>query len=501
MLSDYFKKNIDSLLASAVGFIIIILFTRYGGIGISPDSIAYTSAARNFISGNGFTEFSGAPLVAFPLFYPFFLGLVMFVTQHDIILVAPFLNALMFAILIFLSGTIIEHFKYKTKWYKRILLVIISISPSLIEIYSMLWSETLFIILILVFFLLFHRYLLKHNTLSLVLAATVAAIAFDTRYAGITLVGSGVLLIFFDKNLKWIKKIAHILLFGSIGVSLVILNLIRNIFENGLATGMRQESITTLSQNIGYYSSVLSDWLRLPILDKFFIQVFAVIIMLLFLLFFIRNINHWKSYYTYENIAVSFFIVYVLFIVLSSTFSRYETINNRLLAPAFLPLLWISTCQIPKWKNQMPHRRLKWVFLAFFLGIATVLIGSYFAINQDNLSYMNETGIPGYNEDTWKKSQLVNYLQTHKELFEDDSIIYSNHCQAVYFLTGHSVITLPERVYKNDVDEFKRTENSLLIWFNLDYNPDLLNLKEIRNYKRMKRIKSFSDGAIFILKN
>jgi len=130
-----------------------------------------------------------------------------------------------------------------------------------------------------------------------------------------------------------------------------------------------------------------------------------------------------------------------------------------------------------------------------------VLIGSYYAINRENLSYINETGIPGYSEDTWQKSKLVNYLHQHKEIFENDSAIYSNHCQAVYFLTGHSVISLPERVYKIDVEEFKETSPSVLIWFKLDENSDLLTLKEIAKYKKMKTIQSFSDGAIFNLEN
>src|SRR5665647_2632768 len=179
----FFKKNIDSVIAAIVGFSIIMLYTRYGGIGISPDSIAYTSVARNFVAGNGFFDYSGTPLVAFPLFYPFFLGLFMFVTQHDVVQIAPFLNGFLFASLIFLSGVLMEHFKYKTNWYKRILLTIITFSPSLIEIYSMLWSETLFILLVVIFILYFHKYLLNHSILSLVVAGIIAAIAFDTRYA------------------------------------------------------------------------------------------------------------------------------------------------------------------------------------------------------------------------------------------------------------------------------------------------------------------------------
>jgi hypothetical protein len=495
------KNNIDSLIAAIIGFVIVQLFTRYGGIGISPDSIAYTSAARSFVAGNGFMDYTDNPLVAFPLFYPFYLAIIMFVTQTDIVALAPVLNGIMFSVVVFLSGFIIEQFKYKTHWYKRILLAIMICSPSLIEIYTMLWSETLFILLILTFIYFFKSYFRTHSYRALIVSAVIAALAFDTRLAGITLVGTGCLLLLFDKNLSWKNKLKHTMVFGGIGCSLVSINLIRNMLKMGLATGMRQKGITPFNKNVEYSGNVMSDWFSLHIEGQLFFELLAVAVMVLFFTFFIRNFKHWKAFYSFENVAVSFFIVYVLFIVISSTFSRYETINNRLLAPAYIPLLWISTCQIPKWRQQMPHRYIKWVFFVFSIGISVVLVGSYMAINRENIEFMNETGIPGYNEDSWQKSRIVSYLKKHDEYFDKDSTIYSNHSQAVYFLTGHSVSALPERVYKQDVKEFKTESPIVLIWFYNDPNPDLLTIKEIAQCKKMHCVKAFSDGAVYILKN
>ena len=501
MIVNTLKKNIDSLIAAILGFVVVQLFTRYGGIGISPDSIAYTSAARSFIVGNGFMDYTTNPLVAFPLFYPFFLAIVMLLTHSDIVAVAPVMNGIMFSSVIFMSGFIMEHFKFKTHWYKRIILTILICSPSLIEIYTMLWSETLFILLILLFIHYFKHYFRTHSYKALTIAAAITAFAFDTRLAGITLAGTGCLLLFFDKNLSWNNKLKHILLFGSVSCSLVAINLIRNIFTMGLATGMRQKGITPFNKNVEYSGNVMSDWFSLHLQGQLFFELLALAIMVLFFAFFIRNFKHWKAFYSYENVTVSFFIVYVLFIIISSTFSRYETINNRLLAPAFIPLLWISTCQIPKWRQQMPHIYINWIFFIFSLGISTVLIGSYVMINRENIAFMNETGIPGYNEDSWQKSRIINYLQHHNKYFDKDSTIYSNHSQAVYFLTGHSVSALPERVYKEDVKEFMAESPIVLIWFNNDPNSDLLTFKEIDKCKRMLRVHTFSDGAIYILKN
>jgi hypothetical protein len=494
------ENNIDSLIAALAGFILVLLFTRHGGTGISPDSIAYTSAARNFIDGNGFTDYTGQPLVLFPLFYPFFLSVMMFVTQYDIISIAPFLNALLFATVIFVSGTIMNRFKYSTIWYKRIVLAIITVSPSLIEIYTMLWSETLFILLTLIFILYFQQYLQTHKTVSLIKAAIVAAIAFDTRYAGITLVATGCLLLLFDKNLNWKRKFTSASVFTLTGISLLSINLIRNATEQGLITGTRQKGVTPLINNIGYSGNVLSDWIAFRTDTHLFFEILAIGVMILFVVFFIRNIRHWKAYYTYENIAVAFFIVYVSFIVVSSTISRYEKINNRLLGPAFIAFVWISSCQLPKWQSYLPHRRLKQIFILFSMGVAFLLIGSYVAINTNNLSWMKETGIPGYSEESWTNSHIVHYLQKHHEIFETDTIeIYSNHNQVVYFLTGYNTETVPERAYKKDVAEFTASNPCYLIWFLNDSNPNLLTLKDIRQLKHMKLLHGFRDGAIFLL--
>jgi len=328
-------------------------------------------------------------------------------------------------------------------------------------------------------------------------AGLITAFAFDTRYAGITLLGTGGLLIFFDKNLSWQNKFLHLIYYGSTSISLVFINLVRNIWEVGLATGQRQQGITPFSKNVEYSGKVFTDWFSIDIENQLYLKIIFVIILILFIAFFVRNVKHWKAYYTFENIIVTFFVVYVMFIVVSSTISRYEPINNRLLAPAFIPFLLVSTCQIPKWRKSLSKRLLRWVVFAFSIGIGVLFAYSFVMINKENLEYMVETGIPGYSEDSWQKSQLVTYLEKHPEIFEADSVVYSNHSQAVYFLTGNRSGTLPERAYKKDVDEFMEETSGILIWFNLDDNPDLLNLKEISKTMKLKRLKTFRDGAIY----
>jgi hypothetical protein len=500
-LTALLKQHGDSLLASIAGFVIIYLFTLHGGIGISPDSIAYTSVARNLVAGNGFTQFGGHPLVDFPLCYPLFLSIVMFFTRLDIITCAPVLNGLMFSSVIFLSGCLMERFIHRSKWYKIILLIAITTSPSLIEIYTMLWSETLFIIWALLFFFAIHRYYRQHSLSSLVIMAAIAALAFDTRYAGITFVATGELLLFFDKQLKWKQKTTHLILFGAIACSLVTVNLIRNALSSGYLTGMRQKGITPLSDNIAYSGSVLSDWTTLWSTNHLFFLLITILVIALFVWLFIKNLVKSKEYHAYENSIIAFFIIYVGFIVLSSTISRYEQINNRLLSAAFLPFLWGITYKIPGWINALHHKRHKWGLGVISLTIAVALYANYYSVNAENYDYMHESGIPGYTEDDWKQSPTIHFLQHHLYYLDQDSSVYSNHCQAVYFYTNHAVDMVPERVYKKEVKNFNSDSLQVLIWFFNDLNSDVLSLKEIRKHKNLKPLHVFSDGVIYFCTN
>src|SRR5262245_14988567 len=135
------KRNVDSLVAAAGGFVIIMLFTRHSGIGIEPDSVVYMTAAENLHRAGRLVDFMGNPLTEFPAFYPAFLDAVSWATGLEPLSFAPALNALLFAVVIYLSGYIMEGFQYKSRWYKLAVLSCIVLSPCLLEDYSMLMSE------------------------------------------------------------------------------------------------------------------------------------------------------------------------------------------------------------------------------------------------------------------------------------------------------------------------------------------------------------------------
>jgi len=494
-LSSYLK-NIDSVIAAAIGYYAIYLFTKYNGIGISPDSIMYTSAARSLHDSGALTTFNGHPIVDFPVFYPIFLGLTFFISGIDPVVAGPVINGLLFAGVILISGLLMQHFASKSTIYKWLVLGAIILSPALLQIYTYLWSETLFIFLVFAFFITFSQYLKTHTYITLVVAALVAGISCITRYAGITVIGTGCLLLLIESTFPFKQRWKRIFVFGAISCSLLIANLIRNRIMSGTGTGPREASITGFWQNMIYFGGTIVDWVTIPseadsvALAVAIITIVGLMIALWFHTF-RRNLNH------YLVIAITFSLIYGLFIVLSSTFSRYERINDRLLAPMYIPTIWALTW----WIIHMPKR---WsqaakipVYVLFGL-CALVIEYRLYKVDYQRWDDQRDYGNPGYADDDWKDSGLVKFMRSNDAFFKSDAPIYSDAPEAVYFLGGHAGIKLlPHRYFPKTVEKFLEQKHYYLILFdNLD-NPELINLKYIQQKKNLKKLQQFGDGSIY----
>ena len=490
------KNNIDSLLVAILGIFEVIAFTQHGGVGISPDSIYYISASHSVLNGEGFNQFDDQPFILFPLFYPSFLAFVQFVFRQDINQMAPYMNALLFGITIFMSGCILEKLN-QAKWLKWILLLAIAASPSLLEIYTMLWSEVLFILEVLLFIGLCFDYFKTYTTKNLVALALVSAIAFETRLAGVTLVMTGALLIILSREMEFTKKVKHFFIFGCIACSFISINLIRNYLLSSSLTGTRQKGATSLVENIKYYGTVLSGWMPFEALTKSYPFWMGLTFLLSILGIFIYRYAKKLEHNSIEKIAAAFTLVYSIFMLLSATFSKYETINNRLLAPFFIPCLFTLSFYIISWTKliQAQAIRISFVFLIMMMGGLT--LQQYYTKDKATFQENKEGGIGGYGEDDWVYSEAIAYIKKDRSIFKKGWPVYSNASHAVYFFTGEHLNLLPETAHVKEMEKFNQLSSFILIWFNKEDNPAILRLEEINRNKNLTLIKVLKDGFIF----
>jgi hypothetical protein len=501
-----YLKYLDLVIFPIAGFYLIYLYTKYSGVGISPDSIMYTSAARSLHANGTLITFNNTPITDFPVFYPVFLWFELAITHVDPIAAGPVLNGLLFAALLFLSGWIIQRFNPGSWLYKWLMLTAIVLSPALLLIYSYLWSETLFIVIILVFIIAARQYLVKHTLTSLLVFAFVAALSGITRYAGVTVIATGGLLLLMDRSLAVKKKFRHIIIYSVAACSFLTLNLLLNLLGTGRLTGKREDSFTPFIKNMHYFGTVLCDWAGFPATSYPFATTMAIVLFATLAGVLICNYLK-KQASRYENIAVAFTFVYGAFIVVSSTLSRYERINTRLLSPLFITLLLSCTYRgISAVKKTGAKFRYFTVGLLILLMLGFIYMEAFKttmntpdSVEGDIQRYSDESdyGVPGYADDSWNKSTFAIYLKTGHYLYKPGIPVYSDANEALYFLSGKKVKLLPHRYFKSDIQKFYQLKHYYLVWFTAMDNPELISLKDILKIEKLKLLQQFPDGAIY----
>lgn len=492
-----YLKNLDSLIAAIIGYYAIYLFTSYSGVGLSPDSIMYASTATNLQAHGSILTFNKTPLVFFPVFYPFFLSVIQLVTRVDPIMAGSAINSCLFAAVIFTTGWILEDFTSHARIYKWLILIGIILSPGLLEIYSFLWSETLFIFESLLFIIAYQHYLQSHTTKALVIAAAITAISCITRYAGVTVIGTGGLMLLLDNELPIKKKIKHILIYGFVSISLLVANLIMNRINTGLSTGTREPSITPFVDNLHYFGTVICDWaaFRTDAADPYAALITSVIFICLIGILLRKT---WKGRIdSVENIVIAFAVVYGLFIVISASISRYERINSRLIAPMFIPLLIACTSWVPDVLNLVKKKIVR--YLLAVVAVLMMMAFEYSAYQVDYQRYDDECdfGVPGYSDDSWNKSEFVQYLKKHQHLFKPGIPIYSDADEAVYLFTGMSSTLIPHKLQTNLVQKMYAEKRFYLIWFDNLYNSELISLQDILAHKKLVKVGNAKEGEIY----
>jgi len=491
-----FTNHIDSIFAALIGGVLIILYTNHNGLGISPDSIYYTSASDAWVKGNGWIQFDQTPLVMFPVGYPFLLGVLHFIFPQSIIPIMPFVNAHLFAIVILLSGVMLEKINL-SKWFKWILLLLIVFSPTLIEIYSMLWSETLFIVEILVFIFCAQTYFTSANFKNLLMVSLVAAIATITRFAGVTLIMTGGLLLLLDNRLSLLQKIKELFIFGCVSSSLLIINLSRNLYLTNTLTGIRQKGQTPFATNLKLVGEVIADWLPGTHFIIGFSQIIGAVFIITLGSIFLYRIIKGLTHNSYEKIAATFSIVFVSFMLVSATLSRYEPINSRLMSPLYIPFLFTLSfygMSLIEWLGSKIFKKItQWAIYILSL-VALYEFGVY---DQANYLEVHEGGIGSYSDDDWAFSPLLKELQVNHSYFQMGQPVYSNASHAVYYYAHENLSILPEKVHSQKVEAFNQLPQNILIWFYNEENFDLLSLEEIKTQKNLTVLKQFKDGIIF----
>jgi hypothetical protein len=288
------------------------------------------------------------------------------------------------------------------------------------------------------------------------------------RYVGVTLLITGVLLILAAGRRQSWKAAAS---FCAVSGSLLVAWLVRNTLCTSTLMGARERSQTSLVHNAAAAAQVVSSWF-LPR----FVPSLVVIALILALSF---TGKRWV------RPAALFAAVYFVWIVASCSLVLLDEIDDRLLSPLYLPIVFILLGQ--------EHRLLR---------MATPLLLIIIPITSTTKDVRAAVahGAGGYASDAWTRSGVIGYLRSHPL----SGAVYTNEPAATYLFLGRSFQELPpgapgdSSVYdrmKEDAD----VQPTFLVWYQdgYDYVADRDDVLELFD---AEIVTSQDDGTVYRLR-
>jgi hypothetical protein len=528
--------TVPLLLLALLAMLIVLLATRFG-IGINPDSTVYLDAAHNLLNGRGLVALTGRgefqPLTHYPPLYPALIALLARVGSllggFPIEGAARLLNSLLFGANVFLVGIAIRSYARDSYWLPIIGSSLTLTAPDIAGIHTFALTEGLFIFLLLSGMVLLCRFIETKRRPWLIGCAAVVAMAFLTRYVGVTLVFTGVLVLLFVNGRTFRRRCFDALTFGLIACAPMALWAVRNMRA---VDGMTDREISfhpvRLRQIVAGLSTV-STWLLLGKVRTDYRIIFFVFelatagFVVVYLLRRSRNarikydhtdngataaekMSKGRSSSSLPIIIIVFVVIYVAFLIFTAFFIDADTVLDlRALVPVHVVAIVLVSGLA--WREVASFNEVRSIRIAF-VALAIILIGSYSIRSAGWFMQARHDG-QGYASRAWKESETVAYVKN----LPLGTPIYSNGYDAIYYLTKRPAIYVPEKVihgsgrenqkYAAEVESMQKAmieRGGLLVYFNtLQERWFLPSESDLRSQLHLTEMLTASDGSIYHL--
>lgn len=497
------------LIFSVFGVILFFVVSRQFGLWIVGDSVNYTSAARHLISGDGYIALNGDVFDWWPPLYPTLLAMLELLPFPATLIGVRWMHAALLGAIIYFSGLLIQRLTAGgDKWFMSAILLLITIGYPLTESAVYLLSEPLFILLELLFFLWFTRFLESGQRKYALLFTLAAALHALTRYPGVALIFTGCLaLLFFPADAIW-KRLKRTFLFGFYSSLPLALWMARNYIMTDLFAGVRTPAQLTLADNLRLAGTTIANWFFPPNWNPIAaVLLFGLLAIALAATMMKRQQTFLQSLTNPIFLLLLLFtLIYTVYLIITLSIYHNAQLGNRLLSPIFVPLWLILAHLILQIKVALvsPTRTPGWVnllALSLILGCLPAPVTAQFTLAQrETITFSTD-----FSMYSLKNSETLAYLQ--QNALPGDHMIYSN-CHRCLYMFANIQPALP---YDSKVSDMYLTPANLpfyIVWFNevlpedgivgVHYpmpEPDkLLGIP-----LKIKTYAAFSDGTIYLV--
>ena len=324
---------------------LLALVATWKGPGLSNDSVTYLSAGVNIAGSHGMTRLDERPLTVFPPGLPV-LAAVGEAVGLGVESTARFLSVVSFGAMVVLGNVLLR----RVLRDRRAVLAstaLLALSPALLAVFDMAWSEPPFIVVSLVFLLVLCRVWERRavNGVDLVSLAVLCWLGFLLRYVGASLIIVGAVTLVLALRPLDRRALGRIFVFGALAVSVPIGWMLRNHAADGTYLGPRSPSPDSLWDVAVRTAAVIGQWIVVwPDLSRGAFALVGLTAVALIAAALARI--EWPRERPAAAVLACcciFIPIYVGWLTISSLTTAINPTSSRFLSPIFVPLVVVGS--------------------------------------------------------------------------------------------------------------------------------------------------------------
>jgi len=499
-------KNISIIFFPVIACVLIFLASYRYNLGVSSDSAKYIEVSKSIKEMAGVVNNNGKLVQHWPPLYPVVLAISSGLTGLSSLQTGKYLNAIFIALFFVVFNVLLRGISINN--FLSVLVNLLLLFSLPLTVFSMFWSEGLFMLLLLTFLVFFLRWIDLDKRHLLIISGIVAGLMILTKYSALGFIGGTLfyLLAFRKDGLK--SKLINVLFFT---VSMVVILLPWIIYTQIAGEKMMIRTFAfhpVALHHIKEMGRTFSLWILpeyIGLNDYIFPTILIGISLLMLVVIFrysdykntLSNINYFDR--NYIILLLTLILSYLLFLFISISFFDAQTpLDNRILSPLF-PLILLFISPFLRWIFHDQRLRI------LCLIIITVLILST-SVNSYKAWHSHYLNGKGYTSNYWKNSETLQRIDEF-----DDYIVYSNGpdvYKLYYNGNKKSIFILPSRknpnsLIKNEyydliLSKMKKsieTGNSVLIYFEkVNWRKSHPPKEELQELLKDFDIIQFKDG-------
>ena len=426
------------------------LFLTQSGSGISPDSIMYISSADNLHQGNGL----GALVYAAPL-YPILITGVIFL-GFSAIEAARLVPIICFTLLMFPVFYLGKALGSSFIGYIACLICLV-LTPILM-LASFSWTEMPYILFSVTGVLFLVKFTQSGKSTTLCIAAVFIALAFATRYVGVSLIIAGLAIVMIKNRSQLKRALLQSSLFGILSCLPMLPWIYWNTVRFGSFGGYTYDWGKIYGKGVGLYDNLY--YMTGAIVNSLFgvsssislniqwLAPVAAVVLVLLVLYRTTDIKYKKALqqYLHENYAaIICIVIYLLAILLLRTYwheknvySRYITVIYPLLIATILSLLLYIYRQTQGFTSRRVILSVLVIVCVCFTAIHINSSLSFYAVAKEGQIYTASE---------WRNNEGLAWIEANAD---SEATVYANN-------------TYPPRLrLENEIKAFPRSGNVTL---------------------------------------